>query len=615
MNENLKSLPDFEKPQSERWSTNPLELINQIETYISTDSIDNRISAEESGGMRLGMKDALRQIRFQVFRQLFLLDELTKESHLIDETKLAEHLSHFDENDVQLIGNTAQTIFKNWKEYVTKKDIETVAGQIACEVYAIAYEYLLTQANTQLGEALKYDPELVSKTTLDPLTKLALEKFISGGHGLQQREFGNNYFLGKEMLPSMIQSSIRRENLPASSSREHDERWNLQELYRRLDSPLGTIVVEVSPPFHSHQDQTMIRFYKMTPSGWIPTIFYVPHIEVATDDLMQEYFKNLTDRNIDYSLINTNSTVPLFGVKSGVSVEQLANLFPLISRIAVSEYGISGVDLMRAGDMVIKPQMDQVMPSIHAVITEVLNDFPNIMAHPERLDQATAKFERLIHSINISLQSEKELKRQGHSQKDITAIKSGELLKAARTANSDISFNMFVDKTFDKPLRSEMRSDCQNSRAQFGGKSEMGGVSKEMPLGTSMNKVIGKDGTRIEFMQVNGETHIDKCPMCGYRGERHPTTKRHLGIDICNTNCPNCNENMQGMRKMFEQGTLQDYKKSKNNSQTRLHSSKSSPSRQISSKVGGKYQNIPFKKAINDGLSILTMGLFSSQET
>lgn len=594
-----------------QWSENPAELINQLETLIRTDHTDRKIVTEQSGGMRLGLKDGLRQLRFQVFRQLFLLDELTKQSPVLNEIALSEHLSYFNDNDVSLIGKTAQAVMLNWKDYVTSRNTETIAGQIACEVYDIVYEYLLLQANTQLGEAMSYDPELIDTAELDDANKLALTKFISQKHRLQQREFGGNYSLNHGTLPAMIQSAIRREELPASESREADERENLQLLYTRMNSPLGTVLVEVSPPYHAHHEQTMVRFYKMTTDGWVPTIFYVPHVEMATADLMQEYFHNLMKRGIEYFPINLNSTVPIFEAGSGIDVDSLANLFPLISRIAAQEYAISGVDVLRAGDSVIKPHIDSVMPSIHKVITEVMNDFPSIMTYPERLDQYTAKFDRLLHSINISLRSEKELKKQGHTQADVDAIKSGRLLKAAETANSDLTFNLYVDKTFSRQLKSELRSDCQNSQAKFGGKNSMGGLTKEMPIGVVKSTAVGKDGTTIKFLDVNGETHIDKCPMCGYRGERHPSTKKHLGIDICNTKCPNCNENMQDMRHMFEKGTLQKYKNEKSNQKLETPPLLSSKSDSQAPAQSGKYRTIPFAGAIMSGL---TMGLLSSPE-
>lgn len=594
------------KPQ---WSENPAELINQLESLIRTDNIDQVISARQGGGMRLGFKDGLRQLRFQVFRQLFLLDELTHQSSVPNEIALNQHLSYFDENDLGLIGKTAQAIFSNWKEYVTTHNTETIAGQIACEVYDMVYEYLLLQANTQIGEAMTYDPELIENAELHEQHKLSLQKFVSQKHRLQQREFGNNYFLNHGTLPAMIQSAMRREELPAASSRESDETTNLQELYKNMSKPLGTVFVEVSPPFHAHQEQTMIRFYKMTLAGWVPTIFYVPHVDMATGDLMQEYFKNLTERGISYSPINTHSTVPIFEASSGVDIDSLANLFPLISRIAAPEWATSGVEVIRAGDSVIRPHLDKVTPSLHKVITEVMNDFPSIMNYPERLDQYTAKFDRLIHTINISLRSAKELRKEGHTDADIEAIKSGRLLRAAERANSDLTFNLFVDKTFSKPLRSELRSDCQNSRAQFGGKNGMGGIMTELPSGSSKT-VIGKDGTILTFKDDN---HLTKCPACGYRGEFDPKKGDYPGLDVCLSHCPGCSRSTRIMRELWEDGKSTAYPL-----EGETESQEFAINQEINSQLNTleKYRNqIPLKGAINAGLSLMTMGLLSSPES
>lgn len=541
-------IPDYEK-QVPTWSTDVVQLIEQMENLTRPDEVDIQIAAANGGGMRLGFKDGFRQVELQMFHQLFMMDQIQHQGSVYTEADISEHVGHFDYHDLEAVSQTANLILKNWREYVSNYEDMSLPAQIARELRDNLYAYLHLQATTQLGEALAYDPNYVDadqNSQIPPHVKQVLKNFLNS-HKLQRREFGGDYLLDQRMLPGMIKSAERREGLPGSTPRESDERENLEILYRNLDQPLGSIFVEVSPPFHKHQAQVMIRFYKMTPVGWLPTIFYVPQLELSTDELMQHYFAALGNRGIKVESVNTKSTVPMLKVQPGQIVENLANLFPLISRLGDPNHFVSGVEVIRAGDAVIRPHLDKYLPNVENLIGEIVADFPNIMGNKYRFEQYVERINRMLHIVAFSTESPEQLIRKGYNEQDIQMIKSGELSNAARQIKSAEIFDVFVDKHVSKAIKSEFQSDCTTSTFQAGGrKPEQAGK----PSMKNSDVVIGRDGTTIKFSNVDGKTHIDKCPICGFAGSKKN------GIDICDVSCAKCGGNLQEMRQMFEKGTI-----------------------------------------------------------
>lgn len=522
-------LVGIEKPLS--WPTEPQQLVQQLDRLLTLHERDLETVRLQGGGVAAGLRDTLRRTLDSSHRGL--LGNLTEGFETFGQLWQALH----PDDRTILAGNLA-ILMENWHQ---KENLEGHLREIRERAYQEGYAHLAELITTQLGEALQYDPNLINSATLNLSLQSALKNFLDSGHKLQQREFGN-YVLDSSLLPQMIASSKRRQQVPGSTPREQDETFHLEILWQNMNQPVGTTYVEISPPFHSHQTQTMLRFYTKEASGWRTNIFYVPDTDQPLAELVTDYKCNLSNRNILSAELVPGRTVALLNVTPGQELAQLANLFPLVSRLSSPLQALSGLDILRAGDAVIRPHLDPLLPAVHQVVTQIMNDLPEIVRDPNKFRMFSDKLERIIHMVNISARTNAELQAQGYSEADIQKIISGELLGNAVRADSDFVFDTYVAANFDTPLRSELNSDCLYNTASYGVKSE--GVRADGESWT----VKGKDGTVIEFYKKGNETFLRNCPMCGEKD-----------LDIC-TSCRKCKHSATQMREWFEQGTLADKK-------------------------------------------------------
>lgn len=497
---------DNTNTQTQIEQLSPSELLTLIAEAISLDPEDIALIRQSGGGMRLGIKDTLRQVVVSVYT------DLTQQADAQDFESLIEQV------DPEAAAALLQEILSNWLNSLE---------------YSNTYTYLLNLFTTQLGEALTYDPDIVASAELAPDLKERLQDFLAAGHQLQQREFGG-YTLGLNNLPGLIASAKRRCQVPGASQRELDELAHLEFLYSQLNNQTLGNLIEISPPWHGHQTQTMLRIYTHNPSGWHTTIFYLPHVDLPLEEIVSQY---LTSLKLDGTLLHSalaSKSLRLLGTERQLNADYLAEHFPLVTRMG-------GLGVIRSGDKAIAPHLDKVMPQATSIITDLINTIPAMVTTPGLLNRQAARLERVLHAVNVSTRTPSQLAAVGHNEVDIQQIIAGDLLEKA-TELSATELDVHVAKNYSRPITSQLESDCTHSAQTFGVNSF------GLPNSTTNQTVIGRDGTTIQFIDQNGTKYLKNCPMCG-----------HALLDICGR-CEGCGREAAQMRRWFEEGTLARHK-------------------------------------------------------